>query len=137
MWLDKTEFDSISIEEIESKEHLAVSSRAAKESLVLLKNDGILPLNKDRIKIAFNPITSDPTKRFEVQDASHLKDKKWIPDIAEIFRPEFKQRAFENAYAETNEGVDLDELSETLTKLKGIANRQIGVIELDHSLDLD
>ena len=47
---DKTEFDSISIEEIESKEHLAVSSRAAKESLVLLKNDGILPLNKDRIK---------------------------------------------------------------------------------------
>ena len=47
---DKTEFDSISIEEIESKEHLAVSSRAARESLVLLKNDGILPLNKDKIK---------------------------------------------------------------------------------------
>ena len=47
---DKTEFDSISIEEIESKEHLAVSSRAARESLVLLKNDGILPLNKEKIK---------------------------------------------------------------------------------------
>ncbi|MBR3106687.1 MAG: DUF262 domain-containing protein [Clostridia bacterium] len=92
---------------------------------------------KDRIKIAFNPMAEDPTKRFEVQDASHLKDKKWIPDISEVFKPDFKQRAFENAYAAANEGVDLDELSETLMKLKGIANRQIGVIELDHTLDID
>lgn len=93
--------------------------------------------NKDRIKIAFNPLAEDPTKRFAVQDASHLKDKKWIPDIAEIFKTDFRQRAFENEYASNNENVDLDELSETLTKLKGIANRQIGVIELDHMLDID
>lgn len=93
--------------------------------------------NKDRIKIAFNPLATDPTKRFEVQDASHLKDKKWIPDIAEIFKPDFKQWTFVNTYAAANEGVDLEELSETLMKLKGIANRQIGVIELDHSLDID
>ena len=93
--------------------------------------------NKDRIKIAFNPLEPDPSKKFEVQDASHLRDKRWIPDIAEIFKTDFKQRAFENAYAAVNEGVDLDELSEVLTKLKGIANRMIGVIELDHSLDID
>ena len=93
--------------------------------------------HKDRIRIAFNPFAADPTKRFEVQDASHLKDKRWIPDIAELFKPDFKQRAFENAYAAANEGIDLDELSDTLMKLKGIANRQIGVIELDHTLDID
>lgn len=93
--------------------------------------------NKDRIKIAFNPIASDETKRFAVQDASHLKDKRWIPDISVVFSAGFKQRAFENEYAENNPDVDLDELSETLSKLKGIANRQIGVIELDHSLDID
>lgn len=93
--------------------------------------------NKGRIKIAFNPIETDPTKKFAVQDASHLKDKKWIPDISVLFKPDFKQRAFENEYAKANEGVDLDELSDTLIKLKGIANRQIGVIELDHSLDID
>lgn len=29
--------------------------------------------NKDRIKIAFNPLTTDENKRFAVQDASHLK----------------------------------------------------------------
>lgn len=93
--------------------------------------------NKDRVRIAFNPLATDPTKRFEVQDASHLKDKKWIPDISVLFKPDFKQRAFENSYAAENEGVDLDEVSEELTKLKAIANRQIGVIELDHTLDID
>ena len=93
--------------------------------------------HSDRIRIAFNPLAEDPSKRFEVQDASHLKDKRWIPDISEVFKTDFKQRAFENAYAAANEGVDLDELSEVLQKLKGIANRQIGVIELDHSLDID
>ena len=93
--------------------------------------------HKDRIRIAFNPLASDPTKRFEVQDASHLKDKRWIPDISELFKPDFKQLSFVNAYAAANEGVDMEELYDTLMKLKGIANRQIGVIELDHTLDID
>ena len=106
---------------------------AAISGLEVLDED----FNKSRIKIAFNPLADDPTKRFAVQDASHLKDKKWIPDISVIFKPDFKQRAFENEYSSANEDVDLDELSETLLKLKGIANRQIGVIELDHTLDID
>lgn len=106
---------------------------AAISGLEVLDED----FNKGRIKIAFNPLADNPTKRFAVQDASHLKDKKWIPDIAVLFKPDFKQRAFENEYAQANEGVDLDDLSETLNKLKGIANRQIGVIELNYSLDID
>lgn len=93
--------------------------------------------NLDRIRIAFNPLATEKSKHFAVQDASHLKDKKWIPDISILFARDFKQRAFENEYARLNPEVDLDELSETLGKLKGIANRQIGVIELDHSLDID
>lgn len=106
---------------------------AAISGLEVLDED----FNKIRIKIAFNPLATDPTKRFAVQDASHLKDKKWIPDISELFVPDFKQRAFENYYGSVNEGVDLDELSETISKLKGIANRQIGVIDLAHTLDID
>lgn len=106
---------------------------AAISGLEVLDDD----FNKDRIRIAFNPLATDPTKRFEVQDASHLKDKKWIPDISVLFKADFKQRAFENQYATLNEGVDLDEVSEELSKLKAIANRQIGVIELDHTLDID
>ena len=93
--------------------------------------------NKIRIKIAFNPLAEDPTKRFAVQDASHLNDKKWIPDISELFKPEFKQYSFVKNYSEANGIEDVEGLSETILKLKGIANRQIGVIQLDHSLDID
>ncbi len=93
--------------------------------------------NLDRIKIAFNPLATDDSKRFAVQDASHLKDKRWIPDISVIFSTNFKSRTFEIEYAKANPNVDLDELADILGKLKGIANRQIGVIELDHSLETD
>lgn len=47
---DETEYDKIPYEVVECKEHLALASRATKECVVLLKNDGILPLQKDAIK---------------------------------------------------------------------------------------
>ena len=47
---DETEYDNIGQDKVECKEHLAVADRATAESVVLLKNDGILPLNKDNIK---------------------------------------------------------------------------------------
>ena len=47
---DKTEYDNIPYEVVECKKHLDLASKAAKESVVMLKNDGILPLNKDKIK---------------------------------------------------------------------------------------
>lgn len=40
-----SEYDSVPYSEIESSDHLALSHRAALESCVLLKNNGILPLN--------------------------------------------------------------------------------------------
>ena len=93
--------------------------------------------NKERIKIAFNPLTEDETKRFAVQDASHLKDKKWIPDISIVFEPEFDPFEFSIAYCEVNDGVKPNAVNKAITELKGIANRQIGVIELDATLDID
>lgn len=93
--------------------------------------------NRDRIKIAFNPLTTDNDKRFAVQDASHLKNKKWIPDISVIFDSNFDPFDFALEYCNDNEGVKPNEVNKAITELKGIANRQIGVIELDHSLDID
>jgi beta-glucosidase len=43
---DKTEFDNIPFDIVECKEHLEVASRATKECIVMLKNNGILPLKK-------------------------------------------------------------------------------------------
>ena len=93
--------------------------------------------NLSRIKIAFNPLATDDTKRFAVQDASHLKDKKWIPDISVIFDRDFDDFEFAMNYCELNTEVKPGELNKIVNKLKGIANRQIGVIELDHTLEMD
>ena len=93
--------------------------------------------NKDRIKIAFNPLAADDSKRFAVQDASHLKDKKWIPDISILFQSEFDPFDYSIQYCEENSNVAPKDVNRAINELKAIANRQIGVIELDHSLDID
>ncbi|MDO5445172.1 MAG: glycoside hydrolase family 3 C-terminal domain-containing protein [Eubacteriales bacterium] len=43
-----SEFDSIPYSEIESPEHLKLSEKAARESCVLLKNNGLLPLDPEK-----------------------------------------------------------------------------------------
>lgn len=47
---DGSEFDKIPYSVVECKEHRALSLKAAEESIVMLKNNGILPLNKEKIK---------------------------------------------------------------------------------------
>jgi beta-glucosidase len=47
---EPTQFDEIGYREIESKKHIELSLDAARKSVVLLKNDGILPLNKNNLK---------------------------------------------------------------------------------------
>ena len=47
---DGSEYDSIPYTVVEAPEHLALSEKAAAESFVLVKNNGILPLSKNEIK---------------------------------------------------------------------------------------
>ena len=46
---DETEYDHIPYEVVECREHIDLSVEAAHKSVVLLKNDGILPLKKEEI----------------------------------------------------------------------------------------
>lgn len=94
---------------------------------------------KRRIKIAFNPL-ADPAKEeelFKVQDNAILKDKRWIPDIAELFTPTFDLWRFVNDYCVRNNAISGSELNKILMQLLDIKNRQIGVITLDKDLTID
>lgn len=48
---DKTEYDSLTYLDVETKESIALAKRASDEAVVMLKNDGILPVNKDKVKV--------------------------------------------------------------------------------------
>lgn len=92
---------------------------------------------KRRIKISFNPKASEDDELFKVQDNAILKDKKWIADIAELFKPDFDQWKFVNDYCQMNPDVNASLMNKILMRLLDIKNRQIGVISLDKDLNID
>lgn len=92
---------------------------------------------KKRIKISFNPLAIDEDEVFKVQDNAILKDKKWITDIADVFKSDFKRGSFVSQYCESNTEMDSDRLHDILDNLIAIKNRQIGVITLDKELTID
>ncbi|MCM1040253.1 MAG: glycoside hydrolase family 3 C-terminal domain-containing protein [Ruminococcus sp.] len=47
---DKTGYDTIPYEKVECEEHIALADKVAKESIVLLKNNGLLPLDLSKVK---------------------------------------------------------------------------------------
>ncbi len=96
---------------------------------------------KERIKIAFDPFQAFSEDKdaeiFAVQDSSHLKSKRWIPDIAEVFKNDFSVVSFVKKYCEANPDMTDDNLDKVITKLRAIGNRMIGVIELSDKLSID
>jgi hypothetical protein len=89
--------------------------------------------SKKRITIAFNPIE----ETFEVQNPAILKDKRWIPDISEVFREGFDTFGFINHYCGQNPEISNNKLNEILQKLTSVRYSSIGIIELAHTLDIE
>lgn len=96
---------------------------------------------KERIKIAFDPFQAFSEDRdaeiFAVQDNSHLKSKRWIPDIAEVFKSDFSVFSFITSYCKDNPDMSPEELDKIITRLRAIGNRMVGVIELSEKLNID
>ncbi|MBM3707940.1 MAG: DUF262 domain-containing protein, partial [Actinobacteria bacterium] len=88
---------------------------------------------KEIIKIAFNPIN----EYFEVYNSAIAKDASWIPDISSILLKKTHLLKFIKEFVSKNENVSDDYLFEVLDKLLKITERQIGIIELDHDLDIE
>ncbi|WP_121614401.1 GmrSD restriction endonuclease domain-containing protein [Mesobacillus foraminis] len=89
--------------------------------------------SKRRIKIAFNPIE----EIFEVQNPAILKDKRWIPDISDVFKQGFDTFGFINHYCQQNPEISNNKLNEILQRLTSVRYSSIGVIELAHTLDIE
>lgn len=93
-----------------------------------------------RYKIAFDPFAAlddnPEAEIFAVQTPAHLKSKRFIPDIAEVMSSSFSSFKFIHQYVEDNPGMDADNLSRILEKLRNIRNTQLGVIELSSDLDI-
>lgn len=74
---------------------------------------------------------------FEVQDQSHLKSKKWIEDISIFFNDEFDDYTFIEDFCSVNPEMDRRELNRKIKKIIDIKTKDLGIIELSSSLDID
>jgi len=94
-------------------------------------------LNKNykeiNIKISFNPLT----EKFDVLNKAHEKDPKWINDISPIIDDKISISKARKSYMDLNPNQNSDHIENRIENLKKIKNKQIGIIELDHSLDID
>ena len=85
------------------------------------------------IRIAFNPLT----EKFDVLNKAIENSSEWINSINPIINDEITISKARRDYVKLNPGVDEDLIEQRIEELKKIKNKQVGIIELDHSLDID
>jgi len=86
-----------------------------------------------KIKIAFNPLE----ERFEVLNPAIQKNHNWLADISKIINGEVNILELVDEYCFKNPSVDRNKFYKKIDKLCNITKKQIGVIELDHELDIE
>ena len=89
------------------------------------------------IKIAYNPFAKGEESVFEVQDQSHIRSKKWIEDISVFFVDNFDMWTFVENYCNDNPDMQRNEFAKKVNDVREILTRELGIIELDASLDIE
>lgn len=85
------------------------------------------------IRIAFNPIT----QKFDVLNKAIENSSEWINSINPIINDEITISKARRDYMVANPEADEVLIEQRIEELKKIKNKQVGIIELDHSLDID
>ena len=85
------------------------------------------------IRIAFHPFE----EKFDVLNRAIENNAEWINDISPILNGTMSISAARRAYMQTNPEADEDAVEAKLESLKRISTQQIGIIELDATLDID
>ncbi len=88
---------------------------------------------KVKIQISFHPVK----KKFEVLNPAIKNNREWIPDISVILKPDFSTLRFVKKYFEMNSKSNETEIEKSIQGLKTMLQRPIGMIELNHDLDIE
>jgi hypothetical protein len=85
------------------------------------------------IRIAFNPLE----EKFDVLNKAYEKSPEWIDNINPIVNDEISISKAIRKYCQENPEADEELVEERIENLKRIKTKQVGIIELDASLDID
>lgn len=107
----------------------------------VLKGREVLRANfkKERIKIAFNPLQ----ERFDVTDASIVKDKAYIPDISDLWSPGFNVFEFADMFIDELKAVrelspdEIRKAKAAIGKLQGLPHYAFTALTLNASVDAE
>jgi len=94
-------------------------------------------LNKNYKEVAINIAYNPLTEKFDVLNKAYEKSPLWINSVNPIINGDINISTARRAYMGLNPDVDEGLVEDRIERLKQIKNRQIGIIELDHSLDID
>jgi hypothetical protein len=93
--------------------------------------------NKERVRIAFNPLQ----ERFDVTDASIVKDKAYIPDISELWKPQTNVFEFASHFIEDLRSVrelspaEISKAQSAIGKLHSLPQYSFTALTLNSSVD--
>lgn len=92
---------------------------------------------KVKIQIAFNPMREPDAGFFEVFNPAIAKDVSWIPDISPIILGTERVSKVVKDYCANNPTAEEAKIEDAVENLKLVMSKQVGVIELDHELDIE
>ena len=107
----------------------------------VLKGAEVIRANfkKERIRIAFNPLS----ERFDVVDAAIVKDKAFIPDVSELWKPGTKLIPFARAFiSDLSATRDLtkdetERIEDAISRLHNLTQYQFVVLTLAATVDAE